>query len=150
VDKEQVGLVLNLECLVAVSPDVVFQLLTEPGELVKWWGPLGFFLPQVDVDLAVGGRYRFLMAPPEGEPFHLSGEFLQVDRPSRLVYTFRWDEPGPDDRETVVDLSLQASGGGTRLMLTQKPFLTDERLSLHRDGWTESFEKLRAVGGSLQ
>jgi uncharacterized protein YndB with AHSA1/START domain len=150
VEEQQGGLVLNLECLVSAFPDVTYRLLTEPGELVKWWGPLGFVLPEVYVDLAVGGRYSFLMAPPEGEPFHLSGEFLQVKRPSRLVYTFRWEEPSPDDRETVVDLSLQESGGGTRLMLTQKPFLTDERLSLHRNGWTESFEKLRAVAGSLE
>jgi len=51
----------------------------------------------------------------------------------------------PDDRETVVDLSLQAAGTGTRLALSQGPFLTQERLALHRGGWTESFEKLQAA-----
>ena len=75
----------------------------------------------------------------------LSGEYLEIDPPWRLVYTFRWEEPAPDDRETVADLSLLRAGDGTRLMLSQGPFLTEERLALHRDGWTESFEKLQSA-----
>jgi uncharacterized protein YndB with AHSA1/START domain len=85
------------------------------------------------------------MTPPDGEPFHLSGEYLEIDPPWRLVYTFNWEEPTPDDAETVVDLSLGSDGTGTRLVLSQGPFRTGERLALHRDGWTESFEKLRSV-----
>jgi uncharacterized protein YndB with AHSA1/START domain len=120
-------------------------MLTESSELEKWWGPHGFVIPSADVNLVEGGRYRFRMAPPDGEPFHLSGEFLEIDPPWRLVYTFRWEEPTPDDRETVVDLSLQTADDGTRLALSQGPFLTEERLELHRGGWTDSFEKLRSV-----
>jgi uncharacterized protein YndB with AHSA1/START domain len=84
----------------------VFAALTDPSELAKWWGPVGFTTPGVRIDLRVGGSYRFTMQPPEGEAFHLSGEFLEVQAPSRLRFTFRWDEPVPDDRETVVELSL--------------------------------------------
>jgi len=139
------GLVLNLECTLAAPPAEVFRMLTESAELVKWWGPHGFIIPSAELNLTEGGRYRFSMAPPDAEQFHLSGEFLEIDPPWRLVYTFRWEEPAPDDRETVVDLSLGSAGEGTRLMLAQGPFLTDERLALHRNGWTESFEKLQAV-----
>ena len=85
------------------------------------------------------------MKPPGGEPFHLSGTFLAVDPPGRLVYTFNWDEPAADDRETLVTLTLDAHDGGTRLSLSQGRFATEERLVLHRDGWTDSFEKLREV-----
>lgn len=139
------GLVLNLECTLDAGPERVFPMLTEATELVKWWGPHGFFLPAVELNLAEGGQYRFRMTPPDGEPFHLSGEFLEIDPPWRLVYTFRWEEPAPDDRDTVVDLSLASTGEGTRVVLSQGPFLTEERLALHRTGWTESFEKLQAV-----
>ncbi|PTT62390.1 SRPBCC family protein [Arthrobacter sp. HMWF013] len=139
------GLVLNLECTLAAPPERAFRMLTEASELVKWWGPHGFIIPAADVNLVVGGRYRFRMTPPDGEPFHLSGEYLEIDPPWRLVYTFNWEEPTPDDGETVVDLSLGSAGSGTRLVLSQGPFLTEERLALHRDGWTESFEKLRTV-----
>ena len=85
------------------------------------------------------------MAPPDGEPFHLSGEFLEIDAPWRLVYTFRWEEQTPDDRETVVDLALGSTGEATRLVLSQGPFLTEERVALHPNGWTESFERLQTV-----
>ena len=139
------GLILNLECTLAAPPEEIFRMLTESTELSQWWGPHGFTLPAVDLNLTEGGRYRFRMAPPDGEPFHLSGEFLEIDPPWRLVYTFRWEEPTPDDRETVVDLALRSDGKGTRLALSQGPFLTEERLALHRSGWTESFEKLQAV-----
>ncbi|WLQ05019.1 SRPBCC family protein [Arthrobacter oryzae] len=146
-NEESGGLVLNLECTLPVPPDKVFRMLTEPPELVKWWGPHGFIIPDAELNLVEGGRYKFRMTPPDGEPFHLSGEYLEIDPPWRLVYTFRWEEPAPDDRETVVDVTLHRADGGTRLALSQGPFLTEERLALHRSGWTESFEKLRALFG---
>jgi uncharacterized protein YndB with AHSA1/START domain len=90
----------------------VFGLLTEPTELTKWWGPHGFSTPEVRIDPRVGGSYRFTMQPPDGEAFHLSGEFLEIQPPSALSFTFRWDEPVPDDRETVVELSLDSKAGG--------------------------------------
>lgn len=147
-NEETGGLVLNLDCTLDAPPEEIFRMLTEETELVKWWGPHGFTIPAAEVNITEGGRYRFRMAPSDGEPFHLSGEFLEIDPPWRLVYTFRWEEPTPDDRETVVDLALGSTGEATRLVLSQGPFLTEERLALHRNGWTESFEKLQAVLGS--
>ena len=141
------GLVLDLEYTLDAPPEEVFRMLTDSTELAKWWGPQNFTIPAAELSLTEGGHYRFRMAPPDGEPFHLSGEFLEIDAPWRLVYTFRWEEPAPDDRETVVDVTLHRADGGTRLALSQGPFLTEERLALHRSGWTESFEKLRALFG---
>jgi uncharacterized protein YndB with AHSA1/START domain len=139
------GLVLELGCVVGAPRDRVFGLLTEPAELARWWGPQGFTTPEIQLDLGVGAGYRFTMQPPDGEAFHLSGRFLDVDPPSSLSYTFSWDEPHPDDRETVVRISLSAAGQATKVSLTQGEFATDERLELHRNGWTDAFEKLRAL-----
>lgn len=144
-NEETGGLVLDLEYTLDAPPEEVFRMLTESTELVKWWGPHNFTIPAAELSLTEGGRYRIRMAPPDGEPFHLSGEFLEIDPPWRLVYTFLWEEPTPDDRETVVDLALGSTGEATRLLLSQGPFLTEERLNLHRSGWTESFEKLQAI-----
>ena len=55
--------------------------------------------------------------------------------------TFRWDEPDPDDRETVVVLALDSLGGATTVCLTQAELATKERLELHRSGWAARFEK---------
>ncbi len=123
----------------------IFRALTEPSVLMEWWGPSGFTTPEIELDLGVGGRYRFAMQPPGGELFHLAGEFLEIDPPHRLVYSFRWEEPDPDDRETVVRLSLGAVGDNTELSLSQGEFATEARLELHRSGWTESFQKLREL-----
>lgn len=139
------GLVLELKRVLPASRERIFRALTEPAELAAWWGPLGYTVPDIDVDLRVGGRYRFTMEPPDGEPFHLSGEFLEIDEPSRLAYSFRWEEPDPDDRTTVVTLSLLEVGQATELSLRQGEFATEARLALHRDGWTDSFTKLREL-----
>ena len=139
------GLVLELKLVVGAPRERIFRALTEPGELAKWWGPHGFTTPAIDLDLRVGGGYRFTMAPPGGDPFHLSGQFLQIDPPGRLVYTFCWDEPDPDDRPTVVTLSLGEVAGATQVSLSQGEFATEARLALHRGGWTDSLEKLREL-----
>ena len=82
------------------------------------------------------------MQPPDGEAFHLRGEFREVDPPRRLVYTFEWEEPDPDDRETVVTLSLVGDRERTTLVLDQGPFATEARRALHEAGWTDSLERL--------
>jgi uncharacterized protein YndB with AHSA1/START domain len=123
----------------------VWRALTEPEELAEWWGPNGFTSPSVELDLRVGGGYRIAMQPPEGELFHLSGEFTEVDPPLRLAYTFVWDPPNPDDQETVATLSLEEAGDSTELTLVQGPFATEERFALHRDGWTDGFGRLREL-----
>jgi uncharacterized protein YndB with AHSA1/START domain len=144
-DKQPRALLLNLECSLNAPRERIFSMLTEPVELAKWWGPRGFTTPEIELTLVVGGRYSFSMKPPDGDLFHLSGEFLEIHPPSRLVYTFRWEEPTPSDRETVVTLSLETIGDVTRLSLTQGLFSTEERLALHRSGWTDGFERLREI-----
>jgi uncharacterized protein YndB with AHSA1/START domain len=119
--------------------------MTEPSELSRWWGPKGFTVPEVEFEPRVGQSYRMAMQPPEGDVFHLHGEFREVDPPSRLSYSFRWDPPAPGDRETLVTLSLADSGAQTLVELTQGVFATEERLALHESGWTDSFEKLEGV-----
>ena len=144
-DGQPGGWILELERVLNAQNDRIFRAFTEPSELAKWWGPHGFTTPEIVRDLTVGGSYRFTMQPPDGEAFHLSGQFLEIDRPSRLVYTFRWEEPDPDDRETVVKLAFRAVGEATRVVLWQGDFATEARLALHQSGWTDSFDKLREL-----
>jgi uncharacterized protein YndB with AHSA1/START domain len=139
------GLQLRLTRELDASPPTVWRALTEPDTLARWWGPAGFTIPAVDLDLRVGGRYRIEMRPPEGDPFFVEGEFRELAPPSRLAYTFRWEPPDPDDRENVVTLSLTGRGGKTELTLVQGPFATEARLELHRGGWSDSLDKLAST-----
>jgi uncharacterized protein YndB with AHSA1/START domain len=121
---------------------VVFAAFSDAVELAKWWGPKGFTTRSVDFEPRVGRRYRIEMQPPEGDPFHLTGEFRDVDPPRRLAYTFAWEDPDPDDVENRVGLSFRDLRGSTEVALQHGPFKTEQRLTLHRDGWADSFDKL--------
>ncbi len=138
-------LTLHLERVLPAPSSVVFSALIEPDELAKWWGPKGFTAPRIELEPQLGGTYRIAMQPPDGELFHLSGEFRDVDPPARLTYTFRWEEPTLDDRETVVALSLRDRGGSTALSVDQSAFTTEERRALHERGWTESLDRLEEL-----
>ena len=126
----------------------MFRALTDPPELAKWWGPHAFTIPRLELDLRVGGSYRIAMQPPEGDLFYLQGEFREVDPLRRLAYTFCWENPDPDDVETIATLSLRDLGGSTELTLNQGAFATEPRRALHEQGWTDAFEKLRGLMSS--
>jgi uncharacterized protein YndB with AHSA1/START domain len=138
-------LTLEIKRLLPAAPSVAFAAFSEPDELAKWWGPQGFTIPSMEFDPRVGATYRIEMQPPEGDSFYLVGEFRDVDPPARLAFTFEWEDPDPDDVDTLVELSFRDLGGSTALALTQGPFKTEARRSLHRDGWSDSFDKLERL-----
>ncbi|HET9737508.1 MAG TPA: SRPBCC domain-containing protein [Solirubrobacteraceae bacterium] len=136
------ALTLEIKRIVPAAPPVVFGAFSTPEELAQWWGPHGFTAPSLDFNPSVGDRYRIEMQPPDGDPFYLTGEFREVDPPGRLAYTFSWEDPDPDDRETLVELSFRDLGESTEVVITQGPFNTAARRELHRNGWTDSLDKL--------
>lgn len=144
------GLTLHLEHVFEAPASLVFRACTEPALLAQWWGPAGFTSPGIESDLRVGGRYRIAMLPPEGELFYLTGEFREVDPPDRLAYTFRWEDPDPDDRETIVTISLRVVGESTEFVLDQGPFATQARYDLHHAGWTDGLVRLEEALRSMQ
>jgi uncharacterized protein YndB with AHSA1/START domain len=133
---------LELTQLFSAPPARVFELFIDAAEVAKWWGPRGFSIRSIDFAPRVGGAYRIDMQPPEGEAFQLTGTFRDVDPPSRLAFSFEWEPADPDDVETLAQLSFQAIDDSTEVLFTQGPFKTEERRALHREGWTESFQKL--------
>ena len=141
-DGDASGLALHLEKIVDAPRERVFAACVEPEQLAVWWGPADFTAPSVDLDVRLGGLYRIRMQPPHGETFDLRGEYSEVDPPRRLAYTFLYDDPDPDDQETVVTLSFLEHPEGTELVLDQRPFATQARLALHETGWTETLDRL--------
>jgi len=139
---EPSGLTLELARTLPASRRQVFAAFTDADELARWWGPAGFTIPSLDFEPRMGAAYRIEMRPPEGDSFHLRGEFRELDPPERLAYSFEWDPPDPDDVETEVRLSFNERGDSTEVELAHGPFKTEERLALHRDGWGDSLDKL--------
>jgi uncharacterized protein YndB with AHSA1/START domain len=138
-------LILEMKRVFPAARTVVYGAFNDPGELAKWWGPEGFTTPSLEFDPRVGGIYRIEMQPPEGDSFYLTGAFREVDPPARLAFTFAWEDPDPDDVETLVGLSFRDLGVSTEVAFTQGLFKTEARRGLHRDGWTDSFDKLEQL-----
>ena len=137
-------LVLELERILPADRGRVFAAFSDGRRVAQWWGPAGFEIPAIDFDPRTGGSYCIEMKPPEGDPFALVGEFRVVEPPERLAFGFVWEQPDPDDVDMVADLTFEDRGESTRLALRQRPFRTEARRELHRDGWTETLDKLAA------
>lgn len=133
---------LHFERVLAAPRPLVFRMLVEPELLARWWGPRGFSVPNVELELRVDGPYRLTMQPPEGDAFLLEGEYREVERDHRLVFTFRWEPPDPDDRETIVAVTLEDADESTRIIVDQTGFATEARRLLHEQGWEESLDRL--------
>ena len=118
---------IHLERVLPARPTQLFRMHTDPEQLARWWGPEGFTAPSIELDVRRGGRYRIEMQPPEGPSFFLAGEFRGIDPPHLLRYTFRYEDPDPDDRETVVEFALHDLGDATQLVVDQGPFATEAR-----------------------
>src|SRR5262249_51176574 len=122
-------------------PSLVFATVTDPDRIPSWFGPRGFSMPSIEFAARVGESYRFEMQPPDGDSFYIGGEVRDIETPARLAYTFVYEEPDPDDVETLVTMSFRAVGEETEVDLTQAAFKTEDRRALHHEGWTDTFDR---------
>lgn len=141
------GTTLRLERTFAASPERVFAAWTAPEVLRRWFaaGP-DWTSTEVEVDLRVGGRYRLTMSGPDATGHTVVGEYLHVEPPRRLMYTWAWDGPDApgDGLTTVVDVLFRPAGRGTTVVLTQTGFATGHVRDQHGAGWRACLDNLDA------
>jgi uncharacterized protein YndB with AHSA1/START domain len=112
-------------------PDRVWRALTEPEHMRRWLSNDQYPMITCEMDVRVGGRFRWVFATPDGAGMGVSGSFEQVDRPRLLVSTEKFDDfPGP----SVNTLELEARGEG-RTSMTLTIRYPDREI---RDGWVAS------------
>jgi uncharacterized protein YndB with AHSA1/START domain len=125
------------EIAIKGSAERIFDALTNPEELVKWWGVAGKFqVTRMESDLRPGGKWRFLVAAGGGTHV-VSGEYRQIERPHLLVYTWvreTWVGEQEDAAETVVRWELEENSGITNVRVTHSE-LTSESLRARNSGW---------------
>ena len=123
------------------SPEKVWQAWTTPHAMMQWIRPgEGFTAPVVEIDLRVGGRYRWIMKSPAGEEFEAVGVYREVVPHRRLVFT--WTSASSEEEETLVTLTFEPSGTGTLFELTQEGLPDAKARDSHRDGWSNSLTSL--------
>jgi uncharacterized protein YndB with AHSA1/START domain len=105
---------LTLVREIPATPEQVFRALTDPEELMKWWGAKGT-MTGAHVNLRPGGEYRFEFMSPRGETAWVKGQYQVVEPPRRLVKTW-FNSKFPDLRNSV-EIRLEPAPGGTRLTL---------------------------------
>jgi uncharacterized protein YndB with AHSA1/START domain len=132
---------------------LVFEALTRPEHIVRWWGRLGegYSVPVCEMDARVGGKWRFVTRHPKGEAgFH--GEIREMAAPERIVYTEIY-EPFPDV-ESVVTAVLAEEGARTRLTVTVLYPSRDVRDAVQSTGMERgaaiSYDRLEEVATGLR
>ena len=125
---------------------LVFDAYTKPELLKRWLGVFGgYSMPICEVDLRVGGTYRFVWRGPDGVEMGVRGVYREVVRPERLVHTEKFDEawyPG----ESLITTLLAEQGGKTALTVTMRYESREARDAVLKSpmegGVAQSYDKL--------
>jgi uncharacterized protein YndB with AHSA1/START domain len=136
-----------VEIFIAAPPARVFQAISDPTQLPKWWGQDGLYhVTKSTMDVRPGGKWRSDGIGHDGKPFHVEGEYLEVDPPRLLVHTWigsyspvktvvRW-ELEPQGVHGLHPSGPKKSGTGTLVRVTQEGFAGDlVGVTSHGDGW---------------
>jgi uncharacterized protein YndB with AHSA1/START domain len=127
--------VVELERRLSAPPIEVFAYWTDPARYVRWMGR------EAELDARPGGVYRVVI----GDGIVALGEFVEVDAPHRVVFTFGWvgDEAVPPG-STRVEIDLSPLEGGTLLRLRHTT-LPPDAAPMHRQGWELYTSRLEVV-----
>jgi uncharacterized protein YndB with AHSA1/START domain len=138
---------------IAATAERVFKALSDPKELVRWWGsPDTYRAHRWEADFRVGGQWRVDGKSAEGAPYSVYGEFAEITPPRRLVqsWTYDWEKDQPPTRLTYI---LDDIPGGTRVTVRHEGFASQEGCASHGSGWErvlgwlEGFLEARAIPG---
>jgi len=140
--------------------ELVWKVWTDPGFVMRWWGPKNFTSPSCRIDLRVGGSYLYCMRSPEGKDYWSTGVFREIAKPKKIVCTDSFaDEKGnvvpatyygmsPDfPAEMLMTVTFEVQAGRTRLTLRHDGIPAGDSLDMARAGWNESLDKFAGVVG---
>jgi uncharacterized protein YndB with AHSA1/START domain len=128
--------------LLPASPDVVYDEWLDPGALADWMPPAGA-VPRHRIGARLGGRLR-IDIEERGTEFWVSGEYLVLDRPRRLSFSWScstWPDPG---LKSVVNVLLEPRENEQTLMTIEHTLLPPGLVGQHERGWTAIAQQLAA------
>ncbi|MGY4710825.1 SRPBCC family protein [Mycolicibacterium sp. CBM1] len=135
---------VRVQRVMPAAPDVVFDEWLDPQALREWMCPRPVRVVAVTVDADVGGRLH-LDLDDSGTAVLISGQFLTIDRPHRLRFTWAssaWPDP---TRASVVTVTFQPTGDDETLMSIEHSLLPPEEFDSYVNGWVLTFEQLAAT-----
>ena len=125
------------------SPETVFAFFTDPEKLTRW------LAMEATVDPRPGGVYRQTHLGRDGERYLMRGEVVEVSAPSRVVFTWGFENENRDVRPgtSTVEVTLEPRDGGTWLRLVHRDLPQPERGD-HDAGWGTMLDRLAAAVAS--
>jgi len=127
---------------IAARPSIVFEALTTPAGIARWWGPDEGPVLIAETDVRVGGLFRVRFRRLDGSEHESSGRYVEVRPPERLVMSWRWLGGEEDPGESRLQFDLRPIPGGTELTLTHSGLFNAESGRSHEGGWSGALEKL--------
>lgn len=134
--------------------NLVFEAMTTPEHITQWWGRLGdgYSVPVCEVDLRLGGAWRFVNRTPKGQLVAFYGVYREIAPPGRLVFTEIFEQF--PDSESVVTAVFTDENGKTRLTVTVSYPSLDVRDMVLKSGMERgaaiSYDRLEDVVARLQ
>jgi uncharacterized protein YndB with AHSA1/START domain len=130
---------------------LVFDALTKPELIRRWYGPVGWSMVVCEIDLRVDGAWRFVSRRPDGKQIGQRGVYREIVAPERLVNTESWEDWNPGER--LVTTILVEHTGTTTLTMTLLFPSEEVRDMLIKSGMTsgaaETYDKLAACLASM-
>ena len=127
---------------------LVFDVLTKPEHVSKWFAPFACKVTECSIDLRVGGNYHIVFVTEDGTECSFRGTYLEVEPPTRTVET--WLFEGWPDADAVESVDLQEAHGVTKLTMTLSFHDKAGRDHMTKsDGQEDSFDKMEDLLRSL-
>jgi len=121
----------------------VWNAWTNPDEISKWWLPEGFTEPSTpEVDLRVGGEFKYHMKPAEGDAFFARGTFTEIIQNELIKSTWQWSHA---DQETLLTIKFAKISDGTQLTIVHELFIDDEQKNMHAEGWNKCLSRVEGI-----
>jgi uncharacterized protein YndB with AHSA1/START domain len=134
------GGIVQVRRRVKATAEEIFELWTKPDLMARWMSPFpGAVDCKASCDFRLGGSYSLVMSSAEASR-EVSGTYLQIDRPRKLVFT--WMGPLTNHVNTLVILELNPRGDETDLVLTHERLPTPEMHVGHTQGWGNILDHL--------
>jgi uncharacterized protein YndB with AHSA1/START domain len=131
----------------AAPPPRVFAAWTDAALLRRWLAPPPCSVVEAEADARPGGRYRIVVAAPDGTRHTTSGEYREVVPDVRLVKTWVYEGPNfPEPYPTLVSVDFrETASGGTELTIRQDGLLTPRDRAGNGEGWRLCLESLEVL-----
>ena len=118
-----------------VSREKVFEALTDPAIMSKWFFPDPAWSARVENQLKIGGHYKIAMDNGQDQVHDSSGVYRTIEKPALLEFTWNAAMQSGDVKDSIVSIRLESRDEGTELTLTHSEFPTDQAKNSHEKGW---------------